>query len=330
MSSACGSPLAETDDVFERIRRSSAEVSRRARSVRIDAAALSRLAAALTPGSAVALDLDPGHVALADEAATLAFVISLDAINFGSGWFPQLRKRGGLSGYRSIATALRERFERGPALRADELAVLTPDACAALFGQTGVLEVAELMRLFARALSDLGRFLLARFRGDFGVLVAAAEGRPARLIELLCEMPLYRDVASYEELEVPFYKRAQITVSDLALAFAGRGPGRFESLSRLTLFADNLVPHVLRCEGVLIATPELAQRIERGVLLASGSPEEVELRACAVHAVEGLVAELGARGFPTEPRELDQRLWNRGQRPEYKAHPRHRTRCTYY
>jgi hypothetical protein len=56
----------------------------------------------------------------------------------------------------------------------------------------------------------------------------------------------------------------------------------------------------------------------------------VELRACALHAVEGLVAELGARGVSTQSRELDQRLWNRGQRPEYKARPRHRTRCTYY
>ena len=331
MSAASDAARAEAGDVFARIRRSCAEVARRARSVRIDAAALSRLAAAIAPGSAEQEpDLDPGHSSVGGEAATLAFVISLDAINFGSGWFPQLRKRGELSGYRSIATALRERFERGPALRAEELAALEAEDCAALFGQTGVAEVAELMRLFARALSDLGHFLLACFGGDFGALVAAAGRSPARLVELLCEMPLYRDVSRYEELEVPFYKRAQITVSDLATAFAGRGPGDFEGLSRLTLFADNLVPHVLRCEGVLIAAPELAQRIEAGVLIAPGSPEEVELRACAVHAVEGLVAELAARGVATEPRALDQRLWTRGQRPEYKSRPRHRTRCAYY
>ncbi len=39
--------------------------------------------------------------------------------------------------------------------------------------------------------------------------------------------------------------------ADLAAAFRGQGPGRFRDLDRLTLFADNLVPHVLRREGVL-------------------------------------------------------------------------------
>ena len=39
-----------------------------------------------------------------------------------------------------------------------------------------------------------------------------------------------------------FYKRAQIVASDLALA----GVAEFDDLDRLTIFADNLVPHVLR------------------------------------------------------------------------------------
>jgi hypothetical protein len=30
------------------------------------------------------------------------------------------------------------------------------------------------------------------------------------------------------------------------------------------------------------------------------------------------------------PRVLDVWLWNRGQAPEYKARPRHRTRTVYY
>src|SRR5215208_4334085 len=35
-------------------------------------------------------------------------ILQLDAINFGSGWFPTLRKRAGLSGYRSVAAAFAE------------------------------------------------------------------------------------------------------------------------------------------------------------------------------------------------------------------------------
>jgi hypothetical protein len=117
-----------------------------------------------------------------------------------------------------------------------------------------------------------------------------------------------------------FYKRAQITPSDLALA----GVAEFDDLDRLTIFADNLVPHVLRVDGVLRYDPALAARIDAGELLPPG-PEEREIRACALHACERLAERTG-----TPPRVLDVRLWNRGQAPEYKSIPRHRTRGVYY
>jgi len=101
-------------------------------------------------------------------------------------------------------------------------------------------------------------------------------------------------------------------------------------VNRLTLFADNLVPHVLRREGVLVYEPSLARRIDAGELIGVGSPEEVEIRAVSVHAVECCVAEIARSGGSTTAQALDTVLWNRGQRPEMKAHPRHRTRSVYY
>ena len=76
----------------------------------------------------------------------------------------------------------------------------------------------------------------------------------------------------------------------------------------LTLFADNLVPHVLRLDGVLAFDDDLVARIEREELLEHGSPEEVEIRACAVHAVELLVAAHEA----TTATAVDNALWHRG------------------
>jgi hypothetical protein len=186
------------------------------------------------------------------------------------------------------------------------------------------------MELFAHALRDLGRFLLERHGGRFEGPVEAAAGSCERLVRELAAMPFYRDVARYDEVTVPFYKRAQITCADLALAFGGRGPGAFRDLTALTLFADNLVPHVLRMKGVLRYAEGLSARIEREELLVCGSPEEVELRAVALHAVELLAAACARRGFPVPPYALDHLLWARGQAPEIKAVPRHRTRCTYY
>ena len=99
-------------------------------------------------------------------------------------------------------------------------------------------------------------------------------------------MPLYRDVANYADLTVPFYKRAQITASDLHAAFEGAGFGEFDDLDDLTIFADNLVPHVLRRKGVLVYSRELARKIDAGELIPAESAEEVEIRAGGLHAVD--------------------------------------------
>ncbi|MEZ4334657.1 MAG: queuosine salvage family protein [Myxococcota bacterium] len=317
--------------LFDRIRRSAAAVTRRARQVRIDDAALAGLARSLAERATPDEDLDPMHGAAGDPERLLAFTIALDAINFGSGWFPVLKKRGRLSGYRSIATACRESLEAGDPWSGAWLRAATPASMATLLGQSGGgTEVAELMGLYAKAWQELGEWLAARHGDRFDRLVEAAGGSAERFVGSFAELPLYRDVATYDDLEVPFYKRAQITAADLARVFQGEGWGRFDGLDRLTLFADNLVPHVLRCHGVLVLAPELAARIDREELLVWGSHAEVEIRAVAVEAVERLVARMAALGRPTTAQALDARLWNAGQDPEIKARPRHRTRCTYY
>lgn len=312
------------------VRAGAAAVARRARSVVIDDARLEELADRLVADLDESDD-DPIHLRLASDEETLAFVVTLDAVNFGSGWFPALRKPDGRSGYFTIASALRRHFEHRGALSASELEAITPAACAELFGQDPAdRQVGELMALFARSLRDLGGLLRERCDGSFVRLVELGSGSAACLVEALTEMPLYRDVSRYDDFDVPFYKRAQITATDLANAFGGEGWGAFRDLDRLTLFADNLVPHVLRLEGVLRYAPELARRIDTGELIASGSSEEVEIRATALHAVERCVAAIAARGGETEARRLDAMLWRRGQCPEVKSHPRHRTRTTYY
>jgi len=315
----------------ERVRRAAAEVSRRARFVRIDPAGIGALAERLAREAPPTPDYDTAHHHRGSPASTLAFNLTLDSINFGSGWFPLLRKPPGLSGYFTVATGIKRRFdEKGP-WSAAELGEIGARELAALLGQDlAVAEVRELMELFAEALRDLGAWLGRRFGGRFEGPVEEAAGSAERLAELLAEMPFYRDVERYDELDVPFYKRAQIVPSDLALAFGGEGFGRFRDLERLTIFADNLVPHVLRCERVLVYAPELLARIDAGELLAAGSPEEVEIRAGGVHATELLVGAIRARGGRTSARDLDQLLWTRGQDPRIKAHPRHRTRCVYY
>ncbi len=118
-----------------------------------------------------------------------------------------------------------------------------------------------------------------------------------------------------------FYKRAQIVPSDLALA----GVARVLRPDRLTIFADNLVPHVLRCDGVLVYDERLARHVDAERLAASRSAGARAIRGCGVHACELLAARLGVSAHT-----IDHWLWQRGQAPEYKARPRHRCRTVYY
>ena len=168
--------------LFAEIRGAAAEVTRRARSVAIDDEALARLADAFAAERPALPGVDPAHQRLGGAAETLAFVVTLNAINFGSGWFPVLRKRAGLSGYLSVAGALRERFEAEGPWSARELAALTEADCARLFGQQGNAPAAELMALFARALAELGHFLVEGFGGRFEGPLEEAAGSAERLV----------------------------------------------------------------------------------------------------------------------------------------------------
>ena len=193
-----------------------------------------------------------------------------------------------------------------------------------------VAEVGELMALYATAWNDLGRFVAERYDSRFSRVVESAAGSAAALVQALGDISFYRDVARYAGFEVPFYKRAQITAADLAVAFEQRGHGWFEDLDRLTIFADNLVPHVLRCKGVLVYEPELARRIDAEELLIPGSAEEVEIRASALHSVERCVAGLADAGIRMTAQQVDYLMWTHGQSPKMKSTPRHRARSTYY
>jgi Potential Queuosine, Q, salvage protein family len=289
-------------ELLDEVRKSCAAIAANARHVQIDLDALAGVGAAPAP------ELDPERHYLEGTPEDVAgYLLTLDTVNFGSGWFPTLRKRPGCSGYFTVAWALADRWREAGPWSPEELRQVDAAAVAAVLGQE---PGHELMALYAAALRDLGTFLGERTALE---LVQEAGGSAEHLASLLVAgMPFFDDPG--------FYKRAQIAPNDLALA----GVAEFSDLDRLTIFADNLVPHVLRLDGVLRYAPALAAHIDAGELLPPGE-EEREIRACALHACELIAARTG-----TPPRVLDIWLWNRGQAPEYKAVPRHRTRTVYY
>src|SRR4051812_7722586 len=101
-----------TDDIRAAAARGAAE----ARSVRIVESAGEPYAREIPAESPPAPDIEG-----ADDETRAAFSLQLNAINFGSGWFPTLRKPQGLSGFRTVEAGLRA---RGP-WTAEDLTTIT-------------------------------------------------------------------------------------------------------------------------------------------------------------------------------------------------------------
>jgi hypothetical protein len=321
----------DAPDLLDRIRIRCAEVAAQAQSVQIVETRIPSYAEELIQAPVGTDPADPAHRTVAPDAETRSlFVLALDAINFGSGWFPVLAKRPGRSGYHTIAEGLADHAHSNGLTVAD-LRSVDREVMARATGQDPVGPAQTLLDQFVRSWRELGRLLDDSAGGSAIDFIGAADGSAARLVAALdAGHALYRDAPDYDGRPVPLYKRAQITAADLALAFGGEGPGSFADLDRLTMFADNLVPHVLRLDGVLSFSDELADRIEAGEFLEPGESAEVEIRAVAVHVVERLVEALAPTVRPMTAMELDGMLWHRGGGEHYKNRRRHRCRTTAY
>src|ERR671911_2603251 len=176
----------------DEVRRTAREIAEGASFVSIDLTSLG----GLEPGPPPDLDADRHYLEGSPEEVA-HYMLVLDSINFGSGWFPTLRKRAGCSGYFTVAWALADRWRsHGPWSPAELRALKAADVASVLGQEPGH----ELMGLYAEALRQLGAFLGARRSLD---LVAEAAGSAGRFASMLAAgMPFFDDRR--------VWKRAQI------------------------------------------------------------------------------------------------------------------------
>lgn len=181
-----------------------------------------------------------------------------------------------------------------------------------------------------RLLHEVGRQLEKNFEGKASNLVESCGKSAVKLVELVaCHFPGFRDHSLYKGHQVFLYKRAQIFVADLRGAFKDHSYGEFHDIGAITIFADYIVPAVLRHLGVLKYSSSLARIVESNSEIGSGTEEEVELRACSIHAVEKIkeLIQLNS-GKQVLSLELDLWLWSFGIQFPSLSH--HRTLSVYY
>jgi Potential Queuosine, Q, salvage protein family len=298
------------------VREGCAIVAARALHVRIDASRIKSYAEMLLDKYSLITGLDENHFHSADAEKNAAYILALASINFGSGW---MGEESGFE-YTVLASGLRDAFSKGE-MDAPEKWAAADAACLARIFSAGSIN--DLLELFATHLREAGCKVLAEYDGRVLNLLDAAQGSAERLAMIVSAWPGFHDVALYDGIAVPILKRAQILAADMQLA----GVAQFQDMDALTIFADNMVPHVLRHDGVLHYDPALAARIDSGDMLDAGNAEETELRACAVHVVEMMVAAVNRHVTAVN---FDHLLWNRGYEPEFYARPRHRTKTVWY
>jgi hypothetical protein len=266
---------------------------------------------------------------------TVFYFLLLDTLNFcfwpaprAMKWEIEYKSRK-LSGYHALAVSLKQALESGaPIDRAEFLAELSLNGLKEILGGRGEL---QLLNQRVQNLNELGRALLEEYHGRASELVEAAGESSLALVRMLYRrLSSFRDVAKYRGHQVPFYKRAQIFAADLFGALQGRKWGRFADMDKLTAFADYKLPQVLRHLGILRYAPDLAKKIDQRILIEAGSPEEVEIRANTIWAVELIRQELEKMGKGLKAFEIDWILWNMGQDKAFKEKPYHRTVTIFY
>lgn len=274
---------------------------------------------------------DGNHFVSGNLDHDFGYVLLLDSVNFGSGYKPALVAEGVEmiegSFYFTIARKLKAKFEADPITPRTAREMQDKDV-EAVFGLDKGPQSRELAARFAAAIRETGEAVSKSAPGavdSFAYFVTQMDGRAAECVARLGALRNFHDVAAYQGRDVGFYKRAQIAAADLHLMAGKHGLELFRDIDKLTIFADNAVPHVLRTDGILTYAPELAALVDSQREIPFGSAMEVEIRGAACHAAELIAKQAGMRVM-----DLDHRLWHRSKDPAFKASPTHKTRTIFY
>lgn len=323
-------PLNAPGDIFDRIRDGFRFVNARARHVRIREDRLTEYALSLQPRPPENTLDDTHHYISENPEHLAAYVLALEALNFGSGYEEDLIAEGwpriDNSLYFTVATALKASFATYGPWSVDVMKRFTSEDAHAVFALPRARMSQAMAALAASSLNELGQFIGDEFDGRFMSLIDACDGQAARCVSLLGTMPGFQDVPNYHGRDIPIYKRAQHGTASLYGMFGRIGRPIFADIDRLTIFADSGLPQVLRVDGILELDPALEGRIDAGEILTAGSDEEIELRCCTAEAVERLAAIKGMRVT-----DLDYVLWHRSVEDErYKNARPHRVLTRFY
>jgi len=189
-------------------------------------------------------------------------------------------------------------------------------------------------------LNEVGNVLCKKYDGKFYNILKGYELGKEMMFDngkgfvelLVSDFPSFRDESDYKEIKIKFDKRAQLTAAMTFEKFLGLGKNIFKQgeEEKLSVFADYELPKVLNSIGILNYNESLSNDINNGVLLKSGSKEEVELRAATILAADRIEEEIKRFNKSSKINQLgiDYLLWSAGRQIKTANH--HLTITTAY
>ena len=179
-----------------------------------------------------------------------------------------------------------------------------------------------------KILREIGSVLLKRYDGNFSNVIKESKGDAIKLMGIILDsFQSFQDFAYYNNKKILFQKRAQGLVEGIYSIFNGKGFGKLKNVNSLTALADYIIPNMLRKVGILKYSEKLIKKVDNKVILKKGCPEEIEIRANTIWAIELIRRELTSKNIKVSALNINDYLWTIGG--EVKT-PFHLTRTTSY
>lgn len=195
------------------------------------------------------------HPKTRDEAA-LNFIFTMDLLNFsfwseldnGERFCVDFRGQR-WTGYWSLVAALQRALEEGLNVTSPSYwhreAGYSDDVFRHIF-RSATNETMPMLEERIFVLREAADVLFQNFDMSVARIFERANHSAAGLVNMLAEyFPSFRDETRFEGRRVRFLKRAQILVADVWACFDGEGPGQFNDIDKVSMFAGTPFSHNL-------------------------------------------------------------------------------------
>lgn len=161
-------------------------------------------------------------------------------------------------------------------------------------------------------------------------LIKSANNSAVNLTNIIYnDFPSFRDKSAYNNYEVFFLKRAQLTSKMLYDCLKNSGLGHFTDIEKLTLFADYKIPQTLHTLGILKYDKKLQDILKNEIQIPKDSEMEIEIRSACVQAGEIIKINLRKKISGISSAQIDTYLWLMSKKIKPSL-PHHKTITTYY